>query len=138
MEKKRLVVSTWEMSDSGPAKRAYQITPWGNDCLRRWVETLKQYREAIAVLLNAAAKAARRTPPFGARSRRPRLAQPQAGCPSRQPPRAVVRPAGLAPGCRQVSHWLRVRRSRRGRAWRSARPDAVRWRSNSDPPHPPV
>ncbi|MCR4413215.1 MAG: helix-turn-helix transcriptional regulator [Thermoguttaceae bacterium] len=59
MEGKGLVVSTWETSESGPAKRAYQITPAGNECLRRWVETLRQYREAVAAVLKAAAKAAR-------------------------------------------------------------------------------
>jgi DNA-binding PadR family transcriptional regulator len=58
MEKRGLVVSSWGLSDSGPAKRLYRLTPAGHRCLGRWVETLTSYRQAIGRLLSAARKAA--------------------------------------------------------------------------------
>jgi PadR family transcriptional regulator, regulatory protein PadR len=57
MEHNGLVVSSWDTSESGPAKKAYQITPAGENCLRQWVNTLKQYRDGITTLLRAAKKA---------------------------------------------------------------------------------
>jgi len=51
MERKGLVFSKWEASAAGPAKRHYRITDEGRDCLRRWVQTLAEYREAIGELL---------------------------------------------------------------------------------------
>jgi len=60
MQRKGLVDSAWDLSESGPAKRMYRITPAGRRCLRRWVKTLEEYREGIAVLLDAARKAVRK------------------------------------------------------------------------------
>ena len=60
MERKGFVVSAWDLSESGPAKKAYQITAAGRRCLRRWVETLEQYRDGIAVLLKATRRAAKK------------------------------------------------------------------------------
>lgn len=57
MESKGLVVATWDLSDSGPAKKSYQITPSGKECLRQWIETLQGYRDGITALLEAARKA---------------------------------------------------------------------------------
>jgi PadR family transcriptional regulator len=57
MEGKGLVVATWDLSESGPAKKSYQITPSGEECLRQWIETLQGYREGITALLKAARKA---------------------------------------------------------------------------------
>jgi len=57
MESKGLVASSWILSDSGPAKRAYELTAAGQDCLRRWVATLETYRDGITGLLKAARKA---------------------------------------------------------------------------------
>jgi DNA-binding PadR family transcriptional regulator len=51
MEGRLLVVSTWDASHDGPAKRTYQITPEGLDCLRIWVQTLEEYRGRITMLL---------------------------------------------------------------------------------------
>jgi len=60
MEGNGLVVSSWDLSERGPAKKSYQITSAGERCLRRWIKTLEQYREGIAVLLRTARKAAKR------------------------------------------------------------------------------
>ena len=54
MESKRLVVSSWDTSRTGPAKKAYQITGSGRSCLRRWITTLDRYRDGITRLLEAA------------------------------------------------------------------------------------
>jgi poly-beta-hydroxybutyrate-responsive repressor len=51
MERKGLVSSEWEASAAGPAKRLYRITDEGRGCLRRWVKTLTEYRNAIESLL---------------------------------------------------------------------------------------
>ena len=54
MEGKDLVVASWDLSDSGPAKKSYRLTGVGRQCLSRWIETLEQYRQGIAVLLKTA------------------------------------------------------------------------------------
>ena len=58
MEERGLVVSAWDISDSGPAKRSYQLTDHGRECFRRWIDTLDGHRRAIGKLLGAARKAA--------------------------------------------------------------------------------
>jgi len=45
------VTSEWALSESGPAKRLYIITPTGEQCLASWLMTLTQYREAVDALL---------------------------------------------------------------------------------------
>lgn len=57
MERKGLVTSSWDTSQTGPAKRAYQITPTGERCLRTWIKTLEDYRDGVNDLLRAARKA---------------------------------------------------------------------------------
>jgi poly-beta-hydroxybutyrate-responsive repressor len=57
MESKGLVTSSWDTSQSGPAKRIYQITKAGECCLRTWIKTLEEYREGINFLLRAARNA---------------------------------------------------------------------------------
>jgi PadR family transcriptional regulator, regulatory protein PadR len=52
MEEKGLVVSSWDLADSGPAKRRYELTRRGNACLQKWVGTLEQYERAVAELLD--------------------------------------------------------------------------------------
>jgi len=59
MEGKGLVVASWDTSESGPAKKSYQITESGRECLRRWIKTLEEHREAITLLVKAARKAVR-------------------------------------------------------------------------------
>jgi DNA-binding PadR family transcriptional regulator len=58
METKGLVASSWILSEAGPAKRSYQLTPAGQRCLQKWIETLETYRDGITTLLKAARKAA--------------------------------------------------------------------------------
>jgi DNA-binding PadR family transcriptional regulator len=57
MERKGLVASAWNTSESGPAKKSYQITCAGQQCLRRWIRTLESFRRGISGLLAAARKA---------------------------------------------------------------------------------
>lgn len=57
MEARGLVASSWTFSESGPAKRSYQLTPAGEACLERWIATLTAYRDGISALLKAARKA---------------------------------------------------------------------------------
>lgn len=54
MEEKGLVASSWDLSPSGPARKRYEITPEGEQCLARWIETLERYRDGINDLLRAA------------------------------------------------------------------------------------
>jgi DNA-binding PadR family transcriptional regulator len=61
MESRNLVVSTWDTSQSGPAKKTYEISVQGRRCLRRWVRTLAEHREAISALLKTARRAAKST-----------------------------------------------------------------------------
>jgi DNA-binding PadR family transcriptional regulator len=51
MEKEGLVTSSWEMGESGPAKRRYELSASGLACLKRWVSTLITYRAHIDGLL---------------------------------------------------------------------------------------
>jgi DNA-binding PadR family transcriptional regulator len=46
-----LVISEWELSESGPAKRRYSITAAGEECLASWFITLVQYRDALSEFL---------------------------------------------------------------------------------------
>jgi poly-beta-hydroxybutyrate-responsive repressor len=57
MERKGLVAASWDTSASGPAKKSYQITSAGQQCLHRWIKTLENYRRGISGLLGAARKA---------------------------------------------------------------------------------
>ena len=51
MEQEGLVSARWETGDSGPAKRRYVVTKDGKACLKRWAETLEDYRAQIDGLL---------------------------------------------------------------------------------------
>lgn len=57
MEGKGLVVSSWDTSGTGPAKRVFQLTASGQSCLRTWIATLEEYRDGINALLKNARKA---------------------------------------------------------------------------------
>ena len=57
MEARGLVAASWDLSDRGPARRLFQMTPAGRACLSHWIETLHQYRDAIGGLLAAATRA---------------------------------------------------------------------------------
>ena len=51
------VTSSWDVSGTGPARRLYELTKAGEQCLATWVETLGAYRKAIGGLLRAARRA---------------------------------------------------------------------------------
>lgn len=57
MEQKELVISSWDTSDGGPAKKCYELTSNGQQCLREWINTLEHHRKQIGALLRAARKA---------------------------------------------------------------------------------
>jgi len=57
LEKRGFVVSSWDLSERGPARKCYRLTPEGRKCLARWVETLEDYHRAIGKLLTAARRA---------------------------------------------------------------------------------
>lgn len=59
MEARGFVEASWDLSDRGPAKRLYTLTPDGRRCLSRWILTLTHYREAIGGLLAMAKGASR-------------------------------------------------------------------------------
>jgi PadR family transcriptional regulator, regulatory protein PadR len=44
MEKSGLILSTWGMGGSGPARKVYSLTDTGRESLRAWVEELRQAR----------------------------------------------------------------------------------------------
>lgn len=47
MERFNLVTSNWDTEGGGPARRLYNLTNLGDQCLDRWAETLKAHRDAI-------------------------------------------------------------------------------------------
>ncbi len=52
MEERSMISYTWDLSETGPAKRLYTITDAGRACLARWSDTLAEYRDAIGLLLD--------------------------------------------------------------------------------------
>lgn len=57
MENNGLVVSEWDTSESGPAKRCYNLTDDGRACLRRWIDSLACYSASIQDLRTIASDA---------------------------------------------------------------------------------
>jgi len=51
MEERGLVTSAWNVPGRGPAKKSYQITAAGRECLVRWIGTLEKHCELIKRLL---------------------------------------------------------------------------------------
>jgi DNA-binding PadR family transcriptional regulator len=51
MEDRGLVVSTWDLSESGPAKKKFRLTAKGRKCLETWVVTLEEYCDGISHML---------------------------------------------------------------------------------------
>ncbi|MHB9133464.1 MAG: PadR family transcriptional regulator [Armatimonadota bacterium] len=51
MAEEGLVVSSWSLSETGPAKRLYTLTSHGEHCLASWLITLTNYRQSIDALL---------------------------------------------------------------------------------------
>jgi len=54
MEDRKLVVSSWDLAESGPPKKIYRITREGVECLQRWTSTLRDYRTSIETLVTFA------------------------------------------------------------------------------------
>ena len=52
MEQRGLVSSTWDLAESGPAKRQYKLTRSGRACLHKWSQTLADYAVALTDILN--------------------------------------------------------------------------------------
>lgn len=61
MERKGFLVGSWNVAESGPARKCYRITPEGGRCLRAWIETLEAHRKQISDLLRAARRVAAQT-----------------------------------------------------------------------------
>lgn len=51
MEEEGLLKSEWDLADSGPARRVFNLTPKGKACLDTWRSTLETYRDAVDELL---------------------------------------------------------------------------------------
>jgi poly-beta-hydroxybutyrate-responsive repressor len=47
LEEEGLIISGWEMSESGPAKRVYSITKVGEKFLQTWASVLKEYQDVL-------------------------------------------------------------------------------------------
>jgi len=60
MEREKLVASSWDLADTGPAKRRFELTGSGRACLALWIRTLEGYRAAIDDLLKSIRHAGRR------------------------------------------------------------------------------
>jgi DNA-binding PadR family transcriptional regulator len=52
MEGDGLIVSEWDIQESGPARRIYRITEEGMDYLRTSMEKLRRSRQLIKILLD--------------------------------------------------------------------------------------
>ena len=47
MEKDGIIRSSWDTSDTGPARRVYSITDAGEAYLKLWTESLNQYQKMM-------------------------------------------------------------------------------------------
>lgn len=54
MESMGLIISSWDTTNSGPAKRTFKITEDGYECLCTWILTLEDYKNTIETFLNEA------------------------------------------------------------------------------------
>ncbi len=50
MEENELIVSHWETPENGLAKRQFELTEKGRQCLRRWIDALACYQLTIEEL----------------------------------------------------------------------------------------
>ena len=57
MEQAGLVTSHWETPEEGSAKRLFELTDQGRNCLRRWIDALACYKLTIEELRVSAATA---------------------------------------------------------------------------------
>lgn len=61
MEDRGLVSSVWDLSDAGPAKRLFDLTAKGRQCLTLWGTTLREYQNQVAELAEVVQAVAGRT-----------------------------------------------------------------------------
>lgn len=47
MDEERLVSSAWKLSEHGPARRVYALTPEGREVLEEWVRVVKHSRATL-------------------------------------------------------------------------------------------
>ncbi|MGV8082621.1 MAG: PadR family transcriptional regulator [Coriobacteriia bacterium] len=52
MEELGYVEATWNLSETGPAKRLFRLTDAGRACMERWIDTLTCYRYAVDGLID--------------------------------------------------------------------------------------
>lgn len=57
LEANKHVVSSWDTSGSGPARRLYKLTPSGYHHLGEWVEVMGQICDSLAGLVKASRRA---------------------------------------------------------------------------------
>lgn len=55
LEEQGYVVSSWDTSGRGPARRRYELTPAGEELLAMWTQVLARRRDALDRFLNAQA-----------------------------------------------------------------------------------
>lgn len=48
LEDNEYVISTWDMSGAGPARRVYELTADGEEHLREWIVVLEQLSKSMA------------------------------------------------------------------------------------------
>jgi DNA-binding PadR family transcriptional regulator len=63
MEDRRLVVAKWDISENGPAKKQFRLTPKGRKCLETWVATLAEYYDGLGHMLRSLRHALGKTAP---------------------------------------------------------------------------
>ena len=52
MEKDGIVSSSWDTSETGPARRVYSITDAGEAYLKLWTESLNQYQKMMSTFFD--------------------------------------------------------------------------------------
>lgn len=52
MQEEGLVIPNWQITEAGPAKKLFEITHDGIDCLNNWTKTLDGYQKSIDELLH--------------------------------------------------------------------------------------
>ncbi len=53
LEESKKVTSTWETEGTGPARRAYEITPEGKELLDSWAERIERNQKILKRFLDA-------------------------------------------------------------------------------------
>ncbi|SHI51072.1 PadR family transcriptional regulator [Desulfosporosinus lacus] len=53
MDKDGLINSHWEVGESGPGRRLYQLTPQGEKSLKIWVQYISQQKAKLEIFLQA-------------------------------------------------------------------------------------